>query len=243
MNQGQKSRPNPVIGDNYSNNRVLIIGESHYGKSEDVTNETAISLNNYFKKYNGEIGNSDYKSDFFGKIYEFMKELGWSRAQAGPVEFYKMEVAFYNYFDFPVSERGDDPLEITNNYISSAETFVEFVEKLQPTIIIVFSKRAFWSIPGVTNKENKQISLEKVYELINSDEDPIQQLTYDGNAVITSNDKNSKSRCEYCYYTLEGKKIHLFAFNHLTGAHQKPVPSLYEGTEVLSKLKELLDIE
>ena len=223
-------RPCPYVGDNYAScGKVMIIGDSHYTKSELTDKGIKKFTIGMIKKVS-----SAENTGYFKRIHEFMKYLDWGYAKCGIEDFFD-NIIFYNYFDYFVCCRRKDPRKINNNSRDSAKTFVELVKKHEPKIIICFSKRAYSCMPGEKRLKEIQMDCEE------------KTLSYDSLKNIQSSEerKQKKSRGSFCTYTIENgskQEIQVFGLLHLTGAWGNSGPAAYDGEDTLEILKENLQM-
>ena len=133
----------PWVGSEYQTGgvygyKVLVLGESHYGDTIDVQNETI-----------GVI--QDYVYDYWGAPYQ-QTFLCFERALAGR-EINQEEreqlwnsIMFYNFFQKSTTGPRTEP-DMTVQQ-ESEEAFRELLEQYQPDAIIVWGKRLYNLLPG-----------------------------------------------------------------------------------------------
>lgn len=120
----------PWIGSNYKENRLLIVGESHYAQDEN-TNSDLDCYNGFLKDKNRTISivedlmnGSNWKT--FQNTYPALvgsenidKEAFWSN------------VAFYNFIQRPMNTRMDRPSK--SDYCSGWDVFYEVLKVIKPS--------------------------------------------------------------------------------------------------------------
>lgn len=127
----------PWIGRNYETNgeRLLILGESHYGPPSLPGNFTKVLTQEYADRL--------WNHRFWTNIMQTVRgQTHWNIDRA---EFWG-NVAFYNYVQQPVAETaGVAPT--SEMFESSKEAFFSVLESLKPKTILVLSKRLWVNLP------------------------------------------------------------------------------------------------
>lgn len=128
----------PWIGCNYgtSINRLLILGESHYGSTSMSGNSTKVLTQQYV--------DGVWTHRFWTNIMQVVN--GQPYWEIDRAEFWG-RVAFYNYVQQPVAEMaGIAPTP--EMFIASKEAFLSVLDRVTPKGILVLSKRLWENLPS-----------------------------------------------------------------------------------------------
>lgn len=128
----------PWVGRNYATNenRLLVLGESHYGKSSMSANFTKILIKEYIE--------GTWTHRFWTNIMQVV--YGQPYWKIDRAEFWG-KVAFYNYVQQIVAETAGvaPPPDMFTN---SEAAFFSVLDSLRPKTILVLSKRLWENLPS-----------------------------------------------------------------------------------------------
>lgn len=127
----------PWIGSNYDTHgdRLLVLGESHYGPDSIPANFTRVLTQKYV--------NREWSHRFWTNIMQVVS--GRPHWEIDRAEFWG-RVAFYNYVQQPVSETaGVAPT--SEMFAASKAAFFSVLDGLRPKTILVLSKRLWENLP------------------------------------------------------------------------------------------------
>lgn len=174
----------PYIGENYSNNRILLVGESHYIQEEQIK-----------EKYRDE---RVFADEWYSNFEELKRTIsdnplfdwGWAHTRkiatgfmngrhngpmySNPAKCIKEEIefrigqpvseraaysclAFMNYFQRPSIRKGKNIEPTEMDIVIAEETFSSVVDILKPSIIIFASKTAFYWYSKTASKINGMV--------------------------------------------------------------------------------------
>lgn len=128
----------PWVGSNYGTNddRLLILGESHYGPASMPGNST--------KTLTQEYVDEKWNHRFWTNIMQVVN--GQPHEEIDRAEFWR-RVAFYNYVQQPVAETpGVAPA--CEMFTASKAAFFSVLDSLKPKAILVLSKRLWENLPS-----------------------------------------------------------------------------------------------
>ncbi|SHI69581.1 hypothetical protein [Pseudobutyrivibrio xylanivorans] len=142
------------VGENVSTSKkkILILGESHYDEKklegEEVTEDcTRYVMNSYFTK--------EYKYVFFDRI---SASFGFKN-HGDAVVFYN-KVYFGNYITHYCESHGGKVAEkmIKEHRTDYNNRLFKFINENKIDIVVCFSKRSYWSLPGRNELEDNGIT-------------------------------------------------------------------------------------
>lgn len=154
----------PFIGENYERTRLLLIGESHYVKKDEVC---FVNKDDFYNSSYDDFEEGDYKvwintrSVFEGRVYgessfdTFFSTTATEIARiVNHTDDLSMEqkreamhqYAFMNYFKRPSYEQGKTIRQLTDlDYKIAYDISSHIIETLIPKLIIFLSKKAYYS--------------------------------------------------------------------------------------------------
>lgn len=142
----------PWIGSNYTENRLLIVGESHYAQGEDG-NIDLVCYNDFLKDRNSTISiverlMNGSSWNFFQNTYHAL--LGTENINR---EAFWSNVAFYNLIQRPMQTRKDRPSKA--DYSCGWDVFYEVLKVIKPShCIILGSGSAKYLYPVMKGKKD-----------------------------------------------------------------------------------------
>lgn len=126
----------PFVGNHYDENRILVVGESHY-YGEGCTPEERIQIDtNHFHT----------KECYIEQYPVFRKMQSLLANKVIGAESVSANIAFYNFFQHCVGfSSRDKSLIKKNNLVTEArEAFFMILEILEPKLVIVWGTSAMW---------------------------------------------------------------------------------------------------
>ena len=136
---------NPFLGNQYGQDRslfqerVLCLGDSHYGTTNVVSNTTKEVVRRYLKAEEKESWFSTFTKGLEALIGQNLKENTELTARL----FHS--ICFYNYVQTPMTEAREKPA--LEEYQNSADPFFQTLEELQPDIVVVWGARLWNNLP------------------------------------------------------------------------------------------------
>lgn len=129
----------PWVGYNYNENRLLLVGESHYAQG-DNGKEDLDCYNSFLADKNATI--SIVEDVFNGSDWNFFKNTHYALTGSDNVdrEAFWRNVAFYNFIQRPMNTTGDRPSAI--DYKSGWKVFFEMLKVIKPTHCIFLGSSA-----------------------------------------------------------------------------------------------------
>lgn len=135
----------PFIGEKYGNpnssfqEKVLCLGDSHYGVSTPISNTTKDVITRYLK--------NESKEAWFPTFTKGLEALAGCDMKNNLVYREKIfnSICFYNYVQVPMTEPREKPSN--ENYKYSAEAFFKTLNELEPDVIVVWGTRLWNHLP------------------------------------------------------------------------------------------------
>ena len=139
----------PFVGERYfsEERRILIIGESHYGFGEGDSDATTITMRSW--------QNGDPKLRFLTILARILtgkaaNELDRANSFEG--------VAWYNYLQAEIRKDAEGiSTNFRKNIEGSRRAFVELLERLRPTHVLVNGRGRLWNILRDISPKNEEL--------------------------------------------------------------------------------------
>ena len=143
---------NPFKGNQYGQDgscfqeKVLCLGDSHYGTTNVVSNTTKEVVQRYLK--------AEQKESWFPTFTKGLEALVGQNLKDNKELTEKIfhSICFYNYVQFPMTEAREKPT--AEQYHKSEEAFFITLEELQPDIVVVWGARLWNKLPWETTNNN-----------------------------------------------------------------------------------------
>lgn len=135
----------PFIGKNYGTSdscfqeKVLCLGDSHYGSSTPTSNTTNDVVTRYLKNV--------VKESWFPTFSKGLQALTGCDMKNNLAYREKIfnSICFYNYVQVPMTEPREKPS--VENYNEATEAFIETLNELTPDIVVVWGARLWNHLP------------------------------------------------------------------------------------------------